>query len=202
MIAQKSPADPPTLVAKIVNFVMFQAAWFAAVLGAAHLKPLWGTGAVLAVIAVHLAMSARPLQEAKLVGIVCVVGFVAETFVALQGYVAYPSGQPILYLAPYWMVALWGLLAIALNVTMRWLKTRLWLAALLGAIAGPASFVSGVQLGGASFVQANPALITSAIGWALLMPLLVALSNRFDGVGRLGSASGQAGSVPATPPGT
>ncbi len=202
MIARTSPADPPTLVAKIVNFVMFQAAWFAAVLGAAHLKPLWGTGAVLAVIAVHLAMSARPLEEAKLVGIVCVVGFVAETIVVLQGYVTYPSGQPVHNLPPYWMVALWGLLAIALNVTMRWLKTRLWLAAILGAMAGPASFVSGVQLGGASFVQANPALITSAIGWALLMPLLVALSNRFDGVGRPRSASAQAANATARTPGT
>ena len=73
-------------------------------------------------------------------------------------------------------------MAIALNVTMRWLKTRLWLASILGAVAGPASFVSGVRLGGAHFNHAVPALVMMACTWAVLMPTLVWLSNRFDGV--------------------
>jgi hypothetical protein len=80
------------------------------------------------------------------------------------------------------MVALWGLLAIALNVTMRWLKGRYWLAALLGAVAGPASFASGVKLGGAQFIDTVPALLTMAFTWGLLMPALMWLSMRFDGV--------------------
>jgi hypothetical protein len=67
-------------------------------------------------------------------------------------------------------------------VTLRWLRPRLWLAVVLGAIAGPASFASGVRLGGASFIHATPALAELVIGWALLMPLLVWLSMRFDGV--------------------
>ena len=94
----------------------------------------------------------------------------------------YASGQPVATLAPYWMVALWGLLAIALNVTMRWMKGRYLLAALLGAVVGPASFVSGVKLGGAQFIAMTPALVTMACTWALLMPALVWLSMRFDGV--------------------
>ncbi len=152
----------PTRGVQIANFVVFQAAWFAAVLGAAHQLPLWGTACVIAVIAWHLGISARPAQEAKLIGIACVVGLVVESAVAMQGHVAYPSGQPVAWLAPYWMVALWGELAIALNVTMRWMKRRLWLASVLGAIAGPASFVSGVKLGGAQFVDTTPALVTLA----------------------------------------
>lgn len=175
-------ANRPTRSLQALNLVVFQSAWFAAILGAAHRMPLWGTAAVAAAVCWHLSVSARPLQEFKLVVIVCLIGFASESLAAVQGYIVYPSGQPVAYLAPYWMVALWGLLAIALNVTMRWLKTRLWLASMLGAVAGPMSFVSGVRLGGAQFVHAVPALATMACTWAVLMPTLVWLSNRFDGV--------------------
>jgi hypothetical protein len=176
------PVTKPTRTIQILNFVVFQSAWFAAVLGAAHQLPLWGTAAVAAAVAWHLVVSARPAEEAKLFGLVCLIGFVVETGQVAAGHVAYPSGQPVATLAPYWMVALWGLLAIALNVTMRWMKGRYLLAAVLGAIAGPASFVSGVKLGGAQFIAMTPALITMACSWALLMPALVWLSMHLDGV--------------------
>ena len=177
-----SSTSRPTRTIQLVNFVVFQSAWFAAVLGAAHQLPLWGTAAVLAAFAWHLAVSARPLEEANLFAVVCLIGFIVETGNVLLGHVSYPSGQPVANLAPYWMVALWGLLAIALNVTMRWMKGRYGLAAVLGAIAGPASFVSGVKLGGAQFIHATPALIVMACSWAVLMPALMWLSMRFDGV--------------------
>ena len=177
----KGPTRPTRWV-QLANFVIFQSAWFCAVLGAARSLPLWGTLAIALAIAWHLAVSARPLEEAKLIAIVSLIGLVVETANVFLGYVSYPSGQPDPHLAPYWMVAMWSLLAIALNVTMRWLKGRFWLAAVLGAVAGPASFVSGVRLGGARFVDTVPALIVMAAIWAVAMPSLMALSDRFDGV--------------------
>ena len=181
----------PSRGVQVANFVVFQMAWFAAVLGAAHQIPLWGTVCVIAAIAWHLGVSARPAQEAKLIALACAVGLVVESAVAMQGNVTYPSGQPVAWLAPYWMVALWGELAIALNVTMRWLKRRLWLAALFGAIGGPAAFSAGVGLGGAAFVHKTPALVTLVCIYAVAMPLLVWFSNRLDGV----SARPEAGHV-------
>lgn len=172
----------PTRGVQIANFVVFQAAWFAAVLGAAHQLPLWGTACVLAAIAWHLGISERPGEEAKLIALACVIGLVVETAIAMQGHVAYPSGQPVAGVAPYWMVALWGELAIALNVTMRWMKGRLWLAAIVGAIGGPAAFSAGVELGGAVFIDKTPALVTLGCVYAVAMPLLVWLGTRFDGV--------------------
>jgi Protein of unknown function (DUF2878) len=175
-------AERPTRTIQLANFVLFQAAWFAAVLGAAHGLPLAGTACIAAAIAWHLAVSARPAQEARLVALACLIGFVVESAVVMQGHIGYPSGQPDPRFAPYWIVALWGLLAIALNVTMRWLRGRWWLAAVLGAIAGPMSFAGGVRLGGAQFVDASAALAKLAIVWAVLMPVLVWLAIRFDGV--------------------
>ncbi len=172
----------PSRGRQLANFVVFQAAWFAAVLGAAHHLPLWGTACLIAAIAWHIGISARPGQEAMLVGLACAIGVIVESAVVLQGNVAYPSGQPVAWLAPYWMVALWGELAIALNVTMRWMKRRLWLAALFGAVGGPMAFSAGVRVGGAEFIDRTPALVTLAVIYGLALPLLMWLSNRFDGV--------------------
>jgi hypothetical protein len=177
------PLTPrPTRAVQWTNAVLFQCAWFAAVLGAAHHRPLLGTACVAAVIAWHLAVSARPAQEARLVALLCLIGFVVESAIVRQGHVAYPSGQPVASLAPYWIVTLWGLLAIALNVTMRWLHGRLLLAGVLGAVLGPLSFSSGARLGGAQLLHPTEALMTLALVWAVLMPVIVMLATRFDGV--------------------
>jgi hypothetical protein len=88
------------------------------------------------------------------------------------------------------MVALWAEFAIALNVTLRWLKRRPVLAGMLGAVFGPLSFLGGVRLGAARFVDEPAALVTLACMWAVLMPLVMWLSDRLDGVAVVPSSSG------------
>jgi len=175
-------AGAPSRGRQLANFAVFEAAWFACIQGVAHGQPLWGTVAVAAAIAWHVAISARPATELALVTILGALGLVAESLVVAQGHVAYPAGQPVAWLAPYWMVALWAELGIALNVTLRWLKRRPLLAVVLGAVGGPLSFLGGVRLGGARFVDEPAALATLAAMWALLLPLAMWISDRFDGV--------------------
>ena len=175
-------AGAPSRGRVLANLAVFEAAWFACILGVAHGWPLGGTAALLAAIAWHVAISGRPGTELALAAILAAIGLVAESAMVALGHVAYPAGQPVAWLAPYWMVALWGEFSIALNVTLRWLKRRLVLASLLGAIFGPLSFLGGVRLGGARFVDEPAALASLAAMWACLMPLVMAVSNRFDGV--------------------
>lgn len=172
----------PTRAMQGANFVVFQAAWFAAVLGAAHGLAVWGCACVVVAIGWHVASSARPVAEARLVAAVLLVGLIVESGMAWQGFTGFTSGQLSPRTAPYWMVALWGLLAISLNVTLRWLKNRWWLAVVLGAVSGPLSFASGTRLGAAHFIETTPALVTLACVWAAALPALMWLSNRFDGV--------------------
>ena len=82
--------------------------------------------------------------------------------------------------APYWIVAIWALFAITLNVSMRALRDRLWLGALLGLVGGPAAYYSGAKLGALTLVQALPALAALALGWALVTPLLLTLALRLE----------------------
>jgi hypothetical protein len=175
-------ARATSLARRLVNFAVYEAAWFACICGVAHGHPSWGTAAVVAAIAWHVAISARPSSELALIVILCAIGLVAESLVVAQRNVAYPAGQPVSWLAPYWMVALWGEFGIALNVTLRWLKRKPWLAALLGAVFGPLSFMGGVRMGGARFVDEAAALVTLVVMWAVLMPLVMWLSDHFDGV--------------------
>jgi hypothetical protein len=79
-------------------------------------------------------------------------------------------------------MALWALFATALNVSMRWLKPRLLLAALLGAVCGPLSYWGAVRLGAVQFVDPLRIAIALAVGWAVLMPALMWLSRRYDGI--------------------
>lgn len=168
----------------LANFAVFEAAWFACILAVAHGQPAWGSAALVAAVAWHAAISARPATELALAGVLCAIGLVAESIMVALGHVAYPCGQPVAWLAPYWLVALWGEFAIALNVTLRWLKRRPLLAAALGAVFGPLSFLGGVRLGAARFIDEPAALACLAAMWALLMPLVMAVSDRLDGVTR------------------
>jgi hypothetical protein len=77
---------------------------------------------------------------------------------------------------------MWLMFATTINVSLRWLKHRLALAALLGAVAGPAAYFAGYRLGGVQIPEMALAMGALGCGWALLMPLLMAISARLDGM--------------------
>ncbi|MGJ7506209.1 DUF2878 domain-containing protein [Variovorax sp. GT1P44] len=179
-------AGGPTRATVVANVAVFQATWFSAIFAAAHCIPAWGILCVLCAVAWHVGLARRSAREAMLVGIACLIGFALETMNIALGHVSFPScGAGDARLAPAWLVAMWGLFAICLNVSLRWLRGRWWLAAALGAVGGPLSFASGVKLGAAHFVDAVPALLTIAASWCVALPLLVWLSMRFDGVSHI-----------------
>ncbi|HMA31616.1 MAG TPA: DUF2878 domain-containing protein [Casimicrobiaceae bacterium] len=164
-----------------VNLVAFQCGWFACVLGAAHQRPYAGVAAVAAIALAHVATAVRPRAELALLGLAAGIGATWDSLLAATGWVAYASGALVPGTAPLWIVALWVLFATALNRSLAWLKPRLALAAVLGAIGGPLAYVGGARLGALSFPHETAALIAQAIGWAALTPLLLRLAQRHDG---------------------
>jgi hypothetical protein len=77
---------------------------------------------------------------------------------------------------------MWVLFASTLNVSLRWLRGRWIVAALLGATAGPLAYYAGAKLGGVVIAEPLPGFIALAAGWASFMPLLIKLSSRLDGM--------------------
>jgi len=165
----------------LVNFVAFQIGWFACVLGAAHGLPWAGTGVALAIVAWHLAHAARPRAELALVLIAAGIGALWDSGLSALGWIRYPNGVLIEGAAPYWIVAMWMLFATTLNASLGWLKSRMALAVLFGALGGPLAYLGGAKLGALTFAAQDAALVALSLGWAVLTPLLLQLARRFDG---------------------
>jgi hypothetical protein len=163
-----------------MNFVLFQAAWFACVLGAAHGIPWFGPLVVAAVVAHHLKRVPDSRRELLLLSAAAMIGLVFDSLLVSAGWLSYPNGQWHPLLAPYWIVAMWVGFATTLNVSMAWLKGRSYLAFVLGAVGGPLAYVGGAKLGGVSFVDTTAALTALAMGWALIMPLLMSAAQYLD----------------------
>ena len=164
----------------LANIVVFQAGWFACVLGAAHGRPWLGPLAAAAVVIGWLVASPRPRPLATLIALTGIVGLCWDSWLSVLGLIGYPPGPFTPPLAPPWILALWVLFATTLPVSLRWLQGRLVLAAILGVITAPLSYYGGARLGALTLLHLQPALWAQAAGWALLLPLLLLLSRRLD----------------------
>ena len=166
---------------KVINVVLFQAAWFAAVLGAAR-GMLWlGPLSMIPVLAVHLALQEYRRGEVKLLLATGLIGFLIDTtfvaggvFTPLQHLFPRPFSPP-------WMVCLWLNFAATLNVSMAWLRGRYILAAAFGAVGGPWAYYSGAKLGATEGLPTTTGMLLLAIGWGIMTPLLVWLARAFSG---------------------
>lgn len=161
------------------NLLLFQAGWFAAVLGAANGMPWLGHFAITAILAFHLYRAANPAREAGLILGVLAVGLVFESILAASGWVAYADHAAAT--PPLWMIALWANFAATLNVALRSLRHRGWQLALLGLAGGPLAYWGGASLGVMTWLDVWPVLAYLALGWAVLTPLLGRLALHFDG---------------------
>ena len=165
----------------LINILGFKIGWMSSVLGAARDMPWLGPAVLVIVLAAHLRQAERPDLELGLVVACGIIGAWFDSILAASGWVSYPTGQFAPSLAPYWIVTMWMLFATTLNRSMTWLKGRLALAAVMGAIAGPMSYYAGSKLGGIVFETPASAMVVLSVGWALIMPVVVLLSERLNG---------------------
>jgi hypothetical protein len=168
----------------VVNFVLFQLGWLACVLGGAQGWALWGALFSLLIVLRHLQCAQDMRKETHLLLLAGAIGLIWESALVNAGLLIYPN--PIaelagIALAPYWILTLWLIFATTFNVSMRWLKTRLWLAVPFGAIGGPLAFVAGEKLGAVIIPEPQTTLVVLAIGWAIWSPLLAWASRYWDG---------------------
>lgn len=165
-----------------INIVAFQAGWLLSVVGGAQQMPWLGPVAALLALAFHLRAARRPLEEVLLVISCALLGASFDSLLVAAGWVTYKSGQFSSFIAPYWIITMWMLFATTLNVSMRWLRGKPKLAAAFGFYGGPAAYIAGQALGGIVLVNQVAALVALAVGWSLMMPFLMWLSENLDGM--------------------
>ena len=169
----------------LINYVAFQIGWLACVLGAAHGRPLLGLLVAVLLIALHLGLASQRWIEAKLLLYCAVIGTVFDSLLLATGWISYPNGEWLPGLAPYWIIAMWFLFASTLNVSLSWMKGRMYLAALMGALGGPLSYIAGKNLNAIRLEQPTEALILVTLSWAVMMPVLCVLAQRMNGFEQL-----------------
>jgi Protein of unknown function (DUF2878) len=164
-----------------INVLLYQLAWFAAVLGMAAGKTWVCLAGVMVAVAWHLARARAPLREVQLIGVATVLGATFESLLVYTGWVSIDARLLLGGVLPVGMVALWAAFATTLNVSMRRLRRHALLGAVLAGLGTPLAYAAGARLGALHWVLAAPALVLIALGWAAIMPLLLRSALRFDG---------------------
>ena len=166
----------------LINVTAFKLGWLSSVVGGAQQIPWLGPLVVFIAVAIHLARAERPSSEFMLIVSCGLIGAVFDSALVAAGWVTFPSGMVSDSMAPYWIVTMWMLFGTTINLSMRWLRGRTLLAAAFGFIGGPLAYLAGHKIGGIEFVDQTAALAMLAIGWAAIMPLLMHLGERLDGI--------------------
>jgi len=161
----------------LLNFALFQAGWFACVLGGVRGEMAWGPIAVAAIVVVHLAVVSRSGERTGELGFIVAVGLAGtllDTGLRVLEVTAYPTSPEGIFVPP-WIAALWFLFATLPYHSLGWLRGRPTLAFLLGAIGGPLSYFGGVRMGA---VSTGPEPVWTwlalAVEYAVVTPLMLA----------------------------
>ncbi len=159
------------------NFLALKAGWIISVSAAAQEAAWVGPLLVTLFVAGHLLISEKRTEEFLLVCAAMFMGTVWEALVIASGTIDYPGFSSAL--PPPWIIGLWALFAISLTRSLAWMQTRLLLAATVGALIAPASYLAGAAMGAAAIPAPLPFFFLQAIGWAILLPGLLLIARNF-----------------------
>ena len=157
-----------------INFILFQACWFACVWGAGNNYGWLGPVLVAITVPIQVYLLTDHHKEETIFVFICgITGFLLETLLILGG-VYLPAGELNLQICPPWMAALWFNFAMLISISLVWLKGRYLLAAVLGGLAGPVAYWGGEKLGAITVADAfEQGYAPLALLWVIATPILI-----------------------------
>ena len=167
------------MTSKIINFVLFQLIWFVCILGAAINETHAAVAVSLTIILFHFYLTKDKKNELKIVIIASIIGFLFDGFLLKSELVLYANHGWSYSITPLWIIILWMGFAITINSSLSWLKKKLNLSILFGAIGGPLAYLAGEKLGAVTLLTSDTLLVI-ATGWAIITPLLILVSNKIS----------------------
>ena len=156
-----------------MNFLLYQAGWFACVLGAAWGFPWFGASIAICLIATHVWLSTNPATQLKLILVSAGVGLLVDSVQLWAGVFRFSAGVLVPWLPPLWMTVLWMQFATTFHYSMKWLGGRYAWSALFGLVGAPLAFFAGERLGAIEFLAPRlPHYAILATLWCCAIPLL------------------------------
>lgn len=153
---------------KWLNFLLFQAIWFAAILGQEDLEWL-----VAALLVAHILLVADPAKELRLVLPCAAIGVAVDAALTLSGVFIFDPAPPVLPI-PFWLIGIWLAFAGTFRHSMSYLLAKPMIAIPAAAIAAPLSYLAGMGLGAVSFgLDTTATAVTLALLWACMMAIFV-----------------------------
>lgn len=161
----------------VINIIAFQISWFSCVLGAANGLPWLGLLVTFPVFALYLFL--QPNKKLALLGVLftVVVGSLLDQALFSLGLSHYPANDLTPFLLPSWMYALWLGFATTINVSLKWLRDKVWIAIFFGLVGGPLAYYSASKLGAIQFSEPTLTYTMLSLGWAMLTPFLIRTVN-------------------------
>lgn len=159
----------------IVNILAMQCVWFACVLGGT----LWGWVATLVFFGIYQYMIGSLRKEWLCIITIAAIGFSVDCAISYLQLMIYPEKNVLALIPlPGWMAALWLVFATLFLHGFQWLRQRLPLAAVVGAILGPASYYAGSLLHGVKLgMILTSFFLCYGLLWAIMMPLFANISR-------------------------
>jgi hypothetical protein len=155
----------------LVNIALYQIVWFVCI-------RFGNSGGLISLplLALHLFLSDKRRADLKTMGGLLVAGVVIDGTLNVVGFFTFdPQGYPI----PFWLVVIWLGLATLVHHSLNWMKSRLLLCALFGALGGPLAYWAGVRMGAAVFNrELLPSLLVLAAIWGALWPCVMRLADK------------------------
>ncbi|MBK8186171.1 MAG: DUF2878 domain-containing protein [Cellvibrio sp.] len=148
-----------------INLVLFQIGWFAAILGG----NLLAIFIILPALSWHFFYSHCKKDDVIALLICLIMGIGHDSLLLNLNLLIIPQQA---HFPPLWLISLWALLGITLNHSLRWIYERPMIAAVLGTIAAPLSYLAGVKLSDAEWAGSLTQIIfIIAAIWIFLLPL-------------------------------
>lgn len=153
----------------LLNLLMFQAFWFACVLGGNLIAAI----ALVCYVLLYSRLVGNPLKQWKALLAIFLIGGAVDLLMGNIGMITFNAANPV----PLWLPCLWLGFSTLFFHGLQWLrKLPLPLIALLGALLGPLTYWTGALLSDNTLPSGLTAFIISyAMAWTILLPLFTHL---------------------------
>jgi len=158
----------------IAGLLVFYLGIVACYVGAQRHWPWLGPVVVGIIVITHLAHAERPAQEAMLIALVGLCGFLLDSaLISLQVYAVTPDTRWLFPapLCPDWILALWVNAATQLSRTLPMTRRKYLRSAIIGLVFGVLVYKRAAAVHLLTLPDAIVTLLLIAVIWAMVLPL-------------------------------